>query len=38
MGHRIGPYMGLKKIRISNPMMNFITINYLFNYIFLFIR
>ena len=34
MGHRVGPYMGLNEIGNPSPMMNFITINYLFNCIF----
>ena len=37
MGHGVGPYMGLNEIRSPNPIMNFITINYLFNCIFGFI-
>ena len=36
MGHRVGPYIGLNEI--GSSMMNFITINYLFNFIFGFIR
>ena len=35
MEHGVGSYMGLNEIR--SPMMNFITINYLFTYIFSFI-
>ena len=38
MGHGVGPYLGLNEIGSSSPMMNFITINYLFNFIFGFIR
>ena len=38
MGHGVGPYMGLNEIGSLSPMMNFITINYLFNYIFGFSR
>ena len=38
MGHEVSPYLALNEIRNSSPMMNFITINYLFNYIFLFIH
>ena len=34
MGHGVGPYLGLNEIGSLNPMMNFITINYLFNCIF----
>ena len=34
MGHEVGPYLGLNKIESLSPMMNFITISYLFNYIF----
>ena len=37
MGHRVDPYMGLNEIRSLSSMMNFITINYLFNCIFGFI-
>ena len=37
MGHGVGPYMGLNEIGRSSLMMNFITINYLFNCIFGFI-
>ena len=37
MGHGVGPYMGLNEIGNQSPMMNFITISYLFNYIFGFI-
>ena len=37
MGHIVGPYRGLNKIRSLSPMMNFITISYLFNCIFGFI-
>ena len=38
MGHRIIPYIGLNEIKSPSPMTNFITISYLFNYIFRFIR
>ena len=38
MGHGVGPYMGLNEIGSPSPMMNFITINYLFNCIFGYIR
>ena len=38
MGHGVGSYMDLNKIRNPSPMMNFITISYLFNCIFGFIR
>ena len=38
MGHRVGPYIGLNEIRSPSPMKTFITINYLFNFIFGFIR
>ena len=38
MGHGVGPYMGLNVIGSPSPMMNFITINYLFNCIFGFTR
>ena len=39
MGHGVGPYIGLNEIGMRpSPMMNFITINYLFNFIFGFIR
>ena len=38
MGHRVGPYIVLNEIGSSSPMMNFITISYLFNCIFGFIR
>ena len=34
MGHGVGPYLGLNKIGNPSPMMNFIIINYLFNFIF----
>ena len=37
MGHRVGPYIGLNEIGSPSSMMNFITINYLFNFIFGFI-
>ena len=36
--HKVGPYLGLNEIGSLSPMMNFITISYLFNYIFGFIR
>ena len=38
MGHGVGPFISLNEIGSPNPMMNFITINYLFNFIFGFIR
>ena len=38
MRHRVGPYLGLNEIGSLSPMMNFITINYLLNYIFEFIH
>ena len=38
MGHGVGPYLGLNEIGSPSPMMNFITISYLFNCIFGFIR
>ena len=38
MGHGVGPYIGLNEIGSSSPIMIFITINYLFNFIFGFIR
>ena len=38
MRHEVGPYLGLNEIRSLSPMMNFITISYLFNCIFGFIR
>ena len=34
MGHEIGPYLSLNEIGSPSPMMNFITISYLFNSIF----
>ena len=37
MGHGVGPYLRLNKIESPSLMMNFTTISYLFNYIFLFI-
>ena len=37
MRHGVGPYIGLNEIRNPSPMINFITINYLFNFIFGFI-
>ena len=38
MGHGVDSYLVLNEIGSLNPMMNFIIINYLFNYIFGFIR
>ena len=38
MGHGVGPCIGPNEIKNSSPMTNFITINYLFNFIFGFIR
>ena len=38
MGHGVCQYLGLNKIRSPSPMMNFITISYLFNCIFGFIH
>ena len=38
MGHGVGPYIGLTEIGSPSPIMNFITISYLFNCIFGFIR
>ena len=38
IGHGVGPYIGLKEIGNPSPMMNFSTINYLFYFIFGFIR
>ena len=38
MGHGVGPYIGLNEIGSPSLMMNFITINYLFNFICGFIR
>ena len=38
MGHGVGLYLGLNEIGSPSPMMIFITISYLFNYIFGFIR
>ena len=38
MGYEVGPYLGLNKIGSPSSMMNFITIIYLFNCIFGFIR
>ena len=37
MEHGVGSYLGLNEIGSPSPMMNFITINYLFNCIFGFI-
>ena len=38
MGHGVGHYIGLNEIGSPSPMKTFITINYLFNFIFGFIR
>ena len=38
MGHRVGLYISLNEIGSPSPMINFITINYLFNFIFGFIQ
>ena len=38
MGHGVDPYIGLNEIGSPTPMKTFITINYLFNFIFGFIR
>ena len=38
MGHGVGPYLGLNEIGSPSPIMTFITINYLFNFIFGFIQ
>ena len=38
MGHRVGPYLSLNERRSPSIMMNFITISYLFNCNFEFIR
>ena len=38
MGHGVGPCIGPNEIKSPSPMMNFITINYLFNFIFGFIQ
>ena len=38
MGHGVSPYMGLNEIVSQSPIITFITINYLFNFIFGFIR
>ena len=38
MGHGVSPYIGLNEIGSPSSMMNFITISYLFNCIFGFIR
>ena len=38
MRHGVGPYIGLNEIGNPSPIMTFITINYLFNFIFGFIR
>ena len=35
IGYGVVPYLGLNEIKSLNPIMNFITIRYLFNYIFL---
>ena len=37
MGHRVDPYLSLNEIGSLSSMMNFITISYLFNYIFLYL-
>ena len=34
MGYGVGPYIGLNEIKSPSPMTNFITISYIFNYIF----
>ena len=31
MGNGVGSYLGLNEIESTSPMMNFITISYLFN-------
>ena len=38
LGHGVGPCRGPNEIKSPIPMMNFITINYLFNFIFRFIQ
>ena len=38
MGHGVCPYIGLNEIGSPNQMKTFITINYLFYFIFGFIR
>ena len=38
MGHGVGHYIGLNEIGSPSPMKTFITINYLFNFIFGFIQ
>ena len=38
MGHEVDPYIGLNEIKSPSPMTNFITISYLLNCIFGFIR
>ena len=38
MGYGVGPYMGLNEIGSPSSIMTFITINYLFNFIYRFIR
>ena len=38
MGHGVGYYIGLNEIGSPSPIKTFITINYLFNFIFGFIR
>ena len=38
MGYGVGSYICLNEIKSPSPMTNFITISYLFNYIFGFIR
>ena len=37
MEHRVDPYLSLNEIESLSSMMNFITISYLFNYIFLYL-
>ena len=38
MGYGVGHYIGLNEIGSPSPMKTFITINYLFNFIFGFIQ
>ena len=38
MGHGVGSCIGPNEIKSPSPMMNFITINYLFYFIFGFIQ
>ena len=38
MGHGVGPYMSLNEIGSPSLIMTFITINYLFNFIYGFIQ